>query len=233
MKDGPTVPRQGSSAQALSQIRNLLSGEDSLRPGTRLPTERCLAERIGVSRRAVRRALDALEAEGRIWRRQGSGTFVGRQPVPWNERIVGIAARTDPAEVMEARLVLEPSLAWLAALRAETGDAAELGDILQRIASGPDEDSRDRADGALHRKIAQMAGNAILFAAYEVMERVREDPIWRSMRASARSPASERLYASQHAAIINAIAARDAEGAERAMRTHLSALRDNVIGTPE
>ncbi|QDL91191.1 FadR family transcriptional regulator [Paroceanicella profunda] len=229
----PAGDGEGASAQALSRIRALITGDRALRPGMRLPTERSLAEHIGVSRRAVRRALDTLEIEGRIWRRQGSGTFVGRKPERWNERIVGIAARTDPAEVMEARLVLEPALAALAARRAEFGDATELQAILRRIAEGPDEDARDRADGALHHKIAQMSGNAILLAAFEVMERVREDPVWRSMRANARSPARERLYASQHAEIIIAIAARDPAGAERAMRTHLSALRDNVIGAAE
>jgi DNA-binding FadR family transcriptional regulator len=69
-----------SSSLALDRLRLLL---DEAAPGGdhRLPPERDLAEQLGVGRRALRRALEVLEAEGRIWRHQGKGTFAGPRPV--------------------------------------------------------------------------------------------------------------------------------------------------------
>ncbi len=74
---------------------------------------------LGVSRRAIRRALEVLEAEGLIWRRQGSGTYAGRRPDGWSEHVDSIVAGTDLMEVMEVRLRVEPQLAQLAAMRAK------------------------------------------------------------------------------------------------------------------
>ncbi|MGO8656855.1 winged helix-turn-helix domain-containing protein, partial [Rhizobium ruizarguesonis] len=69
----PMDETQGNSNYALERLRALLRS-DSLDADGKLPTERTLSEMLGVGRRAVRRALEVLEAEGRIWRRQGSGT---------------------------------------------------------------------------------------------------------------------------------------------------------------
>ena len=66
-----------NSSTALEQLRGLINQHEST-PGTPLPTERELSETLGVGRREVRRALDVLEEEGRIWRKQGKGTFIGR-----------------------------------------------------------------------------------------------------------------------------------------------------------
>ncbi len=72
-----------------------------------------------MSRRAIRRALEVLEAEGRIWRRQGSGTYAGQRP---DEAGTSMSARliaeTNLFEIMEVRLRIEPQLAQLAAIRA-------------------------------------------------------------------------------------------------------------------
>src|SRR3546814_10399058 len=72
-------PIRRNSSLALERLRGIV---DQLEQEGRrqLPTERELAEQIGVGRRAVRRALEVLEAEGRIWRRQGAGTFIGAEP---------------------------------------------------------------------------------------------------------------------------------------------------------
>jgi len=65
-----------NSSSALEQLRALIHTHEST-PGISLPTERELSERLGVGRREIRRALDVLEEEGRIWRKQGKGTFIG------------------------------------------------------------------------------------------------------------------------------------------------------------
>lgn len=106
-----------NSSTALEQLRGLINQHEST-PGTPLPTERELSETLGVGRREVRRALDVLEEEGRIWRKQGKGTFIGPSAPVEPLALQGLVQQTNLLEVMEARLQLEPGLARLAALRA-------------------------------------------------------------------------------------------------------------------
>jgi DNA-binding FadR family transcriptional regulator len=132
---------------------------------------------------------------------------------------------------MEARLEIEPGLARLAALRASNGDLRRLQHLAQKtesIADG-DADSRELWDGAFHRAIAEAAGNSLLFAFVDVVDRIRQDPTWRRLREQARAPASQRGYVAQHHRVVAAIAARDAGEAEAAMRDHLEAVRASVL----
>lgn len=89
----PMDETQGNSNYALERLRALLRS-DSLDADGKLPTERALSEVLGVGRRAVRRALEVLEAEGRIWRRQGSGTYAGPRPDGWSDHDLGLALTT-------------------------------------------------------------------------------------------------------------------------------------------
>src|SRR5689334_13914884 len=95
-----------NSNYALSRLRELLASGEIGSDG-KLPTERALAETMNVGRRAVRRALEVLEAEGLIWRRQGSGTFVGERPDRWHDQLEDLVAGTDFMEIMEVRLRIE------------------------------------------------------------------------------------------------------------------------------
>ena len=99
---------------------------------------------------------------------------------------------------MEARLEIEPGLARLAALRASNGDSTTEASCRRKpssIADG-DSDSRELWDGAFHRAIAEAAGNSLLFAFVDVVDRIRQDPTWRRLREQARAPASQRGYVS-------------------------------------
>jgi GntR family transcriptional repressor for pyruvate dehydrogenase complex len=135
-----------------------------------------------------------------------------------------LARRSNPLEVLEARLGLEPALARLAALRASADEVARMRALSQRLASADDADGRELWDGALHRAVARSAGNALLLAAFETIDEVRRDPAWQATRERARSAATAALYIQQHASIVDAIAARDPAAAEAAMREHLAAL---------
>jgi len=206
----PTNESRENSNYALERLRGLLRSGGVDADG-RLPTERELATTIGVSRRAVRRALEVLETEGRIWRRQGSGTYAGPRPDGLSEHVGSIVAGTDPMEVMEVRLRIEPQLAQLAAMRA-------------------DADSHELWDGALHRLIAQCAGNRFFLALFDVINRVRQDPAWQTIRERARNAAKAApLIHTQHMAIIDAIAAHDPARAGEAMRQHLLMLQENLV----
>ena len=217
-----------NSRYALSRIRALLRPEH-LRPDMKLPTERTLSEQLGVSRRSVRRALEVLEAEGHVWRRQGAGTFAGAGPAATGRSVDSLVARSDFMEVMEVRLRIEPPLAQLAAMRAGEVEVARLKAVLARINESTDSDARELWDGAFHRRIAECAGNTLYLAVFELVDRVRQNAAWLRLRERARSEGQLSLYSAQHQAIIDAIEARDPHRAGEAMRQHLLALQENLI----
>jgi len=220
---------QGNSNYALEKLRALLQS-DSLDADGKLPTERTLSEILSVSRRSIRRALEVLEAEGRIWRRQGSGTFAGKRPDGWSNHVDSIIADTDLMEIMEVRLRVEPQLAQLAAIRAKAADIERMYDLVKKIYESTDADGRELWDGALHRQIAQCAGNSFFLTIFDVINRVRQDEAWQAIRERARSASRTReVTHGQHTAIVDAIAARDPGKAGEAMRQHLLTLQESLI----
>lgn len=208
-----------NSAAALDRLRAHMQAADYL-PGGRLPPERQLAGAIGVGRGALRRALEVLEAEGVVTRIQGSGTFFGRPSRAMSE-LDRIEAATNPLEVIEARLELEPVLARLAAQRAGAAEIAAMRHTTMRLAAATDSDARELWDGALHRAIAEAAGNTLLLALFEAIDRVRLNEDWRELRIRARTSSSLRADTARHEALIDAIARRDGGASEAAMRLHL------------
>src|SRR5215470_17906506 len=108
------MSRRDGSVEKLSQL--LASGRYPAQ--SRLPPERELSVLLGVSRSGLREGLEILEAEGRIWRHVGKGTYVGPRPLEGASGLDLITAITSPAEVLEVRLLVEPLIARLAAMRA-------------------------------------------------------------------------------------------------------------------
>jgi DNA-binding FadR family transcriptional regulator len=217
-----------SSNFALVRLRALLDNS-SFDPGQRLPPERILAAQIGIGRRALRRALEVLEAEGRIWRHQGKGTFLGPRPIYPHTGLEELSSRTHPLEVMNVRLEIEPILARLAALHASNGDVERLFHLVQKTASSSDADGYELWDSALHRTIAEAAGNNLLLAIFDLVDRIRQDMNWQALRERARSKDKLSAQVEQHRQIVTAIAQREAHAAEHAMREHLELVRDGLL----
>jgi DNA-binding FadR family transcriptional regulator len=214
-----------NSSLALERLRQML--RDIPATGdSRLPTERQLAESLGISRRSVRRALEVLEAEGLVWRRQGAGTFAGPRPDTLTEHE---GREANFSEVMEVRLRLEPQLAQLAALRASPGAIARMRDLIVRLEDSDDADGRELWDSALHREIARAAGNRFFLMIFDSMDRARHDEAWRALRERARNRANLAQTMRQHRDIVDAIAAHDPIRAGAAMRTHLMSVHDGIL----
>lgn len=222
-----SVVSTDNASEVLGRLRRLIEAGDVGEDG-RLPTERDLSARFGVGRTVLRSALDALEAEGLIWRKQGKGTFIGQPPDPKGRLAAQISGEADPVSVMEARLCLEPELAALCARRATQDDIDRLRILSQRTAEAPDAEGAELWDGSLHRLVARVAGNSILLTAFALVDEVRSNTRWQDERERARSPELQRLYSSQHALIVDAIAAGDENVARAAMRTHLETLSLNL-----
>ena len=218
-----------NSNYALDKLRELI-GKGELGADGRLPTERALAESLAVGRRAVRRALEVLEAEGLLWRRQGAGTFVGERPDVWSNQVEALVAGTDIMEIMEVRLRLEPQLAQLAAMRAKPDEIARMRNLAEKTGQSTDADSKELWDGALHRQIAQSAGNQLFLSIFDVINRIRQDDAWQSIRERARNTGKDpKASYFQHIAIVDAIAARDPGKAGEAMRLHLLMHQERLI----
>ena len=214
-----------NSSLALERLRLMLNDIPAT-GDNRLPTERQLAETLGISRRSVRRALEVLEAEGLVWRRQGAGTFAGPRP----ETITAQDSfEANFSEVMEVRLRLEPQLAQLAALRASAPAIARMRDLIIRLEESDDADGRELWDSALHREIARAAGNRFFLMIFDSMDRARLDEAWRALRERARSRANLAQTMRQHRELVDAIAAHDPVRAGAAMRAHLMSVHDGIL----
>jgi DNA-binding FadR family transcriptional regulator len=132
------APAAETPAAVLERVRELIDG-GAFGASGRLPAERALANGIGISRRALRQALDVLEAEGRITRQQGRGTFVADARAGTHDLVLQLAKVTNPVDTLEVRLAIEPPQARLAALRATRCDIEKLFELAEtsRTAADP------------------------------------------------------------------------------------------------
>ncbi len=222
-----------TSNDTLQRLRDLIQS-DRFGPQSRLPPERDLAQELGVTRTTLRGALAALEAEGAIWRHVGRGTFVGSRPEPANDdqsEAGFVIDATNPQEVMEVRLILEPRIAALAALRASPAEIARMEECLRGATTATDVPSFEKWDSALHHAIAQAARNQLLLNLFRAVDAVREQEIWGRLKKATVTEDRKALYMSQHADCVQAVRDRDVAGAERHMRKHLETVRDNMLGT--
>lgn len=196
------------------------SEESNLISDGRLLPERELMEVLGVGRRVLRQALDVLEAEGLIVRRQGHGTFL-RSAAASPQSSTSLAVRTSPSEILEVRRGLEPILARLAASRATPLMIDKMKQLVERGRKSKTGREYEKWDSQLHAEIARASNNHLYLALFEMVAAVRNEQGWSSLRDSTFSAATRDRLVSQHVDIIRAIANRDPEAAEAAMRRHL------------
>lgn len=209
------------------QIGELID-KGSFPPGTRLPGERELAERFGVSRVTVREAEIALQAIGRIEIKTGSGVYVCQQQ-PRNR--VGLPT-VSAFEVTEARLLIESEGAALAAKVISDGDLAELEALTEMMAS-PDDEQSTLADQQFHATIARASGNAAIVHVIETLWRMREDlPDVKHMYKSV-CEEDANVRAREHQDILDALKARDPARAREAMRLHFRRLIGAMLDVSE
>lgn len=200
------------------------------RAGERLPPERALAEEFGIGRTTVRRVLAALEREGRIRRRVGQGTFVTVPPEEEVTATLRLSPPPSPADILELRLMIEPQIAALAALRATDPAIAHLRRLAVQGAAAPDWKEWESVDSGFHTALAESARNPLLTGVLETLNVIRRRPDWGDLRRTTLTPADQAAYSAQHVALVDAIARRDPSRAAESMRAHLAAVRKTMIG---
>lgn len=205
--------------QIAEQIRALIrSGEFGI--GSRLPPERDLARQLGVSRPSVREALIALEVEGLVDVRIGSGIYVrARGDAP---DAAPAESEAGPFELLRARHLIESECAALAARSATRSQ-------LQAIEAALTEMGRDMAeakqplpgDRLFHLRIAEATGNGSLVNVVRMLWEERAGPLFKRLEHHYDTPALWQAAMTEHRAVLKAIAAHDPRGARTAMRRHL------------
>lgn len=212
---------------ALDKMRSwLATGEWAI--DSRVPPERDLAEKLGVSRGVLRLALDTLEAEGHIWRHVGKGTFVGPRPPEDGNDINALANRTSPFEVMTTRLILEPNTARIAAMNASPSQIAEMRLCLSRTRTARTFQQYVIWDNRLHTSIAAATRNTLLINFLETLHAIRRAAVWAKLRDK-EQPRPDNPSLDEHDRIVEAIENRDGEGAALAMHTHLARVQAEFV----
>ena len=203
--------------------------DHSLAPGGRLPTERELARRFGVPRNAVRRTLAQLEAEGSITRHVGRGTFLAGRA---SEAALSAAsaAHTSPAELMEARLRIEPALAELIVTNATASDFERMEACLEHAEKAATLDEFELWDAALHEALAEATHNRFIARVLDMVTVVRQQSEWGKLKDRIVTPERRIRYQQEHREIVRALKARDADRARVAILAHLQHARRNLFG---
>jgi GntR family hexuronate regulon transcriptional repressor len=198
--------------------------------GDRLPAERELAAEHEVSRPTVREAIIALEVQGLVEVKVGSGAYVLR--LPGKEEVPGF--NITGFELTEARLLIEGEAAALAATQINDEELAELEGLVRDIArENLSAGGTEEADRAFHLAIARATRNNAIYESIEhLWELRRTSPESAQLHALARS-ANIKPVVDEHSAILGALRARDANAARAAMRTHLSAVLDSLLFATE
>lgn len=209
-------------------IAELATGK--LTVGDRLPAERELSLHYGVSRPTVREAMIALEVQGLVEVRVGSGAYVKR--LPGKNDIPGF--NISAIELTEARLLFEGEAAALAATQVTDAELAELTALVEEIEKeNRNPDGAERADRAFHLAIAQATRNAAVAEAVERLWDLRAtSPESALLHEKARS-ANIKPVVDEHSAVLEALKAHDPVAARAAMRTHLSAVLESLLFATE
>jgi DNA-binding FadR family transcriptional regulator len=217
-----TVEPQRLYRQIAEQLRGLMSAGE-FAPGCRLPAERDLAKQFGVSRPSVREALIALEVEGWVEVRTGSGVYVLER----NGRTAGFETQVPPSEwgpleLIRARRVIEGEIASLAATQAKRKHIQAIKDAIELMHEDTDRGVAPLAgDRAFHTAIAQACDNVVLLETVQTFWDARRGPLFERLGDYFETVPSWRMAIVEHEAVFDAIRAHDAKSARAAMQQHM------------
>ncbi|MFE0133118.1 FadR/GntR family transcriptional regulator [Streptomyces sp. NPDC059037] len=213
----PVAAKPRLYEQVLDSLRNYVA-DGGLGAGDRLPPERDLAARLGVSRASVKQAIVVLEVQGLVEARHGGGTYLVRDTLDVEPVEQLVERRRRLPDVLDAREALETKLAELAAERRTDEDLAAIRSALARMATEIEDGAHGvEGDRLFHAAVTAAAHSSILA---EFMRSIT-DQIAESRNESLRQPGRPPRSHAQHLAILEAIEARQPKKAAAAMRRHV------------
>lgn len=202
------------------------------RAGHRIPTERVFSAESGLSRSSVRRVLSSLKERGLITQTVGSGTYVSEHAAELLVRDASTAPLTSsPADLMSARLVLEPAIIDMVIGNATAADFERMLDCCDKAEAAQSLEDFERWDAALHEAIADAAHNHVIRGVFALMNRARDQAEWGMLKRRSATPARRLEYQQEHRELVDALRQRDAERAKALCLAHLLHVRRNLLGS--
>ena len=206
----------------IGQVLEDFISDRRLQPGDRLPSERALAEQLSTSRATVRRGLARLEANRRLIRHVGRGTFLAEPGENSPEHI-------SPTEILAVRRHLEPAIIPMVVANATAADLERIRHCLAQSEAATTFEDYELWDAALHAAIVESTHNRLLASLYQTINQTREFAVWGDLKRRTFSAAVRRGYEDQHRAIVDALVDRDADAARNAMDVHLRRITDMLL----
>ena len=225
-----TGTRKRKSREVETLLRERI-GSGRWRGSEAFPTERELAEELGVARNTLRTALLSLQEEGLISRHVGRGTVIKSQPTP---DLIGIMQRfagTSPRDIMNMRLIIEPQAAAAAAASASEADIASIREAHQMALASSAMEAFEKWDMEFHKRIFASTRNEFLNSLHDMLVVIRSRQPMVEIRRRNFSEERRQAYCAQHDAVFRALLLRNGAEASEAMRKHLLARSDNLFGT--
>lgn len=209
--------------QIADQVAGLIA-RGEFAPGSRLPTERALAQLLGVSRPSVREGLIALEVEGLVDVRVGSGIYVRRARGGGADPDI-LGDSPGPFELIRARRVIEGEVAGLAARSARAGDLAELAEAVRMMKSDiHGGETYETGDRLFHVRIAEATHNSVLVSVVKMLWDLRDSPVYARLQRHTVTDGVRSRSLADHERILKALVAKKPAAAKRAMQEHLDSV---------
>jgi DNA-binding FadR family transcriptional regulator len=216
----------------VAQYLEQLLSTNELKPGSRVPTERALAEILGCSRHDVRRQLDVLESQGRITREVGRGTFLTDDDEPdHGPGAIAAPAQLSPLDLIDARAAWEPNLMSLVVVAATEEDFAEIRRCVEAGEAARDPQEFMAWDMAFHRALAMATHNTVVAALSDMVEAGRRQLAGSALDTHRHTPANCAVCQRQHREIAEAVFVRDGARSQAAMRDHLATVRRQLLSS--
>ncbi len=216
-----------ATEQLIARFKQLIS-EGKLRPGSKLPSERELAQKFNVNRTTLRHVLKMLEMMGVISQRVGDGTYLNSgTSILLDEPLDFLIVMEDTSlyELFELRMLVEPELASRAARRAGSADLAKMRGSIDQMRGSRARKSRLQADADFHEAIFNASGMGVSRLIIRVLHRA----IFRTLAHNFPGYVQHKRPIAHHESILRAIGDRDPEAARQRMMEHLIDARAHLV----
>jgi DNA-binding FadR family transcriptional regulator len=221
---------QGAKALETYLIDRIKSGQ--IQEGFKLPPERQLSELFKASRSTVRRVLGKLKDLGLITQAVGSGTYVAQRAMenlPVSAETATFADSISPAELIQARILIEPLMPILIARNGTATDFQRMTECLLKSEAATTLKEFDHWNNELHRSIVEATRNSFFLKIHELTNKVRAEADWGRLRRDSMTPENRGIYEVQHRAIVQALRDRDVRTARDLMEEHLLEVQANFF----
>lgn len=221
----------GGTRDPVARLRSYIV-EGGFPSGGKLPPERQLTDVLGMSRATLRKALDALERDGQIWRHVGKGTFIadGTAPADTRGAAIEIGRQLTPFRMVRARLAIEPAIAREAAVNASGETLLKMRRAIERAKAATTWKEYEVQDDQFHRSVAEASDNLLLLSLFDQLNEVRRAVAWGNVTRESARPSPDHTSFAEHDAIAAAIATRDPGAAYEAMRRHIQSVAHRLFG---